>query len=329
MGIVVSDRGAGGPARELVGNSAAMDAVMRAVRRVAPADSTVLLLGESGTGKELVARAIHRASARASRPFLSENCAALSETLIESELFGHVRGAFTGATEARPGIFQLAHGGTLLLDEIGDLSLRLQGKLLRVLQEGEFRPVGGREMFRVNVRILAATHRDLPHMIDAREFREDLYYRLNVFPLRLPALRERREDVPPLALHFLGELAAANPGRQWALSADAMDVLQHYLWPGNVRELRNVLERATLLCEGPEIDLEHLPDTIVQFALSEPLDGYGEAKGAERLMIENALVHCNGNKARAAAHIGWNRPKLYRRMKRLGIRQSFPDKKGE
>jgi len=329
MGIVVHDRGTGARMRKLVGNSAAIAAVMHAVHRVALANSTVLLLGESGTGKELVARAIHRASARASRPFLSENCAALSETLIESELFGHVRGAFTGANESRPGIFQLAHGGTLLLDEIGDLSLRLQGKLLRVLQEGEFRPVGGREMFCADVRILAATHRDLPRMIEAREFREDLYYRLNVFPLRLPALRERREDVPLLARHFLDELAEANPGRSWALSSEAMDVLQQYRWPGNVRELRNVVERATLLCEGCEIDLAHLPDSIIQFALSEPGDGYGAAKSAERLMIEKALVHSHGNKARAAAQIGWNRGKLYRRMRSLGIRPSFPEKNAE
>jgi DNA-binding NtrC family response regulator len=152
---------------------------------------------------------------------------------------------------------------------------------------------------------------------------------LNVFPLRLPALRDRLEDVPLLAHHFLGELAAANSGRRWALSAEAVEVLQRYRWPGNVRELRNVMERATLLCEGCRIELAHLPDTIVQFALSEPLDGYGEAKGAERLMIEDALVRSNGNKARAAAHIGWNRPKLYRRMKELGIRRSFPAKRGD
>jgi DNA-binding NtrC family response regulator len=312
----------------LIGSGPAMDEVLQAVARVAPSTSTVLLQGESGTGKELVARAIHLASRRALRPFHCENCAALTETLVESELFGHVRGAFTGATDSRAGIFQLAHGGTLLLDEIGDLSLRMQGKLLRVLQEGEFRQVGGRELVRVDVRIVSATHRDLRRLTEEGAFREDLYYRLNVFELRLPPLRERPEDISMLVEHFLAQLGAANAGRRWEVSDEAMDVLRRYPWPGNIRELRNILERATLVADAGSIDIVHLPEQLVRFALAEPAGAYGKAKGAERLMIEEALLRWSGNKARAAAWIGWNRPKLYRRMKKLGIGTSFGARKG-
>jgi transcriptional regulator with PAS, ATPase and Fis domain len=303
-----------------VGRGVAMLEVLRAVERVASAPSTVLLSGESGTGKELVARAIHRASPRVREAFLTENCAALSETLIESELFGHVRGAFTGAIEGRAGIFQLAHGGTLLLDEIGDMSLPMQGKLLRVLQEGEIRPVGGRDTVRVDVRIVSATHRDLRAMVDRGAFREDLYYRLNVFQIRLPPLRERRDDIGALVEHLLADVASSHGADGvWKVSPGAMEILERYSWPGNIRELRNVVERAMLLSEGGVIRVGDLPEGIVQLSLAEPAVEYGASQNAERRMIEEALLRSGGNKARAAAWIGWNRPKLYRRMRKLGV----------
>jgi transcriptional regulator with GAF, ATPase, and Fis domain len=300
-----------------------MQDLLRAVRRVAPTSSPVLIHGESGTGKELVARAVHARSPRAGRVFLTENCAALSESVVESELFGHVRGAFTGADATRPGIFQMADGGTLLLDEIGDMSLKVQGKLLRVLQEGEVRPVGSREIVRVDVRIVAATHRDLPRMVARSEFREDLYYRLNVFSLHLPPLRERREDIPELAERFLGEIGEREHGRPLGISGEALEILRRYSWPGNIRELRNVIERAMVVCEERIIRIADLPPGIVDFALAEPADGYGPPKCGERRMIETALLRAAGNKALAAREIGWNRPKLYRRMRRLGIALGF------
>jgi two-component system response regulator HydG len=308
----------------IVAASRTMLEVLGAVARVAPTTSPVLLQGESGTGKEVVARAIHRASPRAGRIFLSENCAALSESVVESELFGHVRGAFTGAESGRVGIFQMASGGTLLLDEIGDMSPRMQGKLLRVLQEGEVRPVGGRDLLRVDVRVIAATHRDLAGMIERGLFREDLYYRLNVFNIRLPPLRERKEDVTPLAERFVGELAAReHQGRRFGISGEVLRLLRRYSWPGNVRELRNVLERAMVVCDGGVLRIRDLPQRLIDFALAEPEDGYDGLRTAEHRMIEAALLRAGGNKAGAARAIGWNRPKLYRRMRKLGIPTDF------
>jgi two-component system nitrogen regulation response regulator NtrX len=312
----------------IVGESAAIREILREVGRVAPTRATVLIQGESGTGKELVARGIHAQSTRSSRPFLTENCAALNDNVVESELFGHARGAFTGADSHRQGVFQQAHGGTLFLDEIGDLSARAQGKILRALQEGEIRPVGGRETIKVDVRIIAATHRDLRQMLERGEFREDLFYRLHVFTMQIPPLRQRREDIPALVEAFVAELAAReHGGRHFAVSREAMQVLQRYSWPGNVRELRNVIERGLVLCESGVLAISDLPERIIDFALAEPRDGYAEARNAEQRMIESALLRHQGNKARAAAEIGWNRPKLYRRMRRLDIPRAFGGRK--
>jgi len=312
-------------AEAIVGRHGSLRPVVRAVARVAPTRAPVLLLGESGTGKEVIARALHAASARAGRRFLSENCAALAETVVESELFGHVRGAFTGAEGGRPGLFQLADRGTLFLDEIGDMPLRIQGKLLRVLQEGEVRPVGGREVVRVDVRILSATNRDLRDLMERGTFREDLFYRLNVFTVRLPPLRQRREDIPALVDRFFEELGGReHAGRSFRMGEDAMALLLRYNWPGNIRELRNVVERAMVVCEGDVIRVPDLPGRIVDFALAEPDDAYAAgARCAEQRMIEAALLRAGGNKAAASAEIGWNRPKLYRRMRALGIHRGF------
>jgi transcriptional regulator with PAS, ATPase and Fis domain len=315
-------------ASAIVGDSEAIRSILREVERVAATRATVLIQGESGTGKELVARGIHAQSARAGRPFVTENCAALNDNVVESELFGHVRGAFTGADSHRQGMFQLAHGGTLFLDEVGDLSPRAQGKILRALQEGEIRPVGGRDAIKVDVRIIAATHRDLRQMLERGEFREDLFYRLHVFTMRIPPLRQRRQDIPALVESFVAEIAGReHAGREFSVSGEAMQVLLRYSWPGNVRELRNVVERGLVLCETGVLAVSHLPERIIDFALAEPRDGYAEARNAEQRMIESALLRHEGNKARAAAEIGWNRPKLYRRMRRLDIPRGFGGRK--
>ena len=307
----------------IVGKSETIREVLVAVQQVARTTAAVLIQGESGTGKEMIARTLHYSSPRANQVFLTENCAALNESVVESELFGHVRGAFTGAEISRAGIFQMADGGTLFLDEIGDMSLRMQGKLLRVLQEGEIRPVGGKEILRVDVRIISASNRDLRRMMERGEFREDLYYRLNVFNLHLPPLRERREDVSCLVESFLEEIGdREHGGETFRVSRDTLNLLQRFSWPGNVRELRNVIERAMVICQDRVIRVRDLPQRIVDFALSEPGDSYGR-KSAERLMIEAALVRAGGNKSRASDQIGWNRPKLYRRMRKLGIAMGF------
>jgi DNA-binding NtrC family response regulator len=294
----------------------------RLILKVAASHVHVLIEGESGTGKELVARAIHLCSARAGGPFLGENCAALSESLIESELFGHVRGAFTGAERDRRGLFALADGGTLFLDEVGDMSPRIQAKLLRVLQEGEFRPLGGREVIRTDLRIISATNRNLVEMVEAGTFRRDLYYRLNVVGLRLPPLRERREDVALLAEHFL---ARVRGGVKRGISREAHEMLERYPWPGNVRELQNVIERAAVLAHGPIIGVDALPDCVIDHALAERSTGYPpEAdKPHEVVMIEEALIRFRGDKAKTARFIGWNRQKLYRRMRTLRIPGRF------
>jgi len=324
----VRPSGPRGVGHAIVGESAVMRGILREVGRVAPTRATVLIQGESGTGKELVARGIHAQSARASRPFLTENCAALNDNVVESELFGHVRGAFTGADSHRQGVFQLAHGGTLFLDEVGDLSPRAQGKILRALQEGEIRPVGGRETIKVDVRIIAATHRDLRLMLERGEFREDLFYRLQVFTIGIPPLRQRREDIPALVEAFVVEIGAReHAGKSFSVTPEALQVLLRYSWPGNVRELRNVIERGLVLCEEGRLAVADLPERIIDFALAEPRDGYAEARNAEQRMIESALLRHQGNKAKAAAEIGWNRPKLYRRMRRLNIPRLFGARK--
>jgi len=308
---------------EIIGASAAMVKLSSLIEKVAASHVNVLIEGESGTGKELVAKAIHRASARADDVFLGENCAALSESLIESELFGHVRGAFTGAERDRRGLFALADGGTLFLDEIGDMSPRIQAKLLRVLQEGEFRPVGGRDVIRTDLRIISATNRDLSAMVERGEFRGDLYYRLNVIGLSLPPLRRRREDIPLLAEHFLSKVRGEAPK---GISREAMEMLTRYPWPGNVRQLQNVIERAAVLAAGEAIGVDALPDAIIDYALAERGRGYpAGAKGdddsrpREAVMIEEALIRARGDKAKAARRIGWTRGKLYRAMRRHDI----------
>ncbi|MFQ5701865.1 MAG: sigma 54-interacting transcriptional regulator, partial [Acidobacteriota bacterium] len=261
-------------------------------------------------------------SPRADRVFLGENCAALSESLIESELFGHVRGAFTGAERDRRGLFALADGGTLFLDEVGDMSPRIQAKLLRVLQEGEFRPLGGRHIIRTDLRIISATNRELRAMVEQCSFRSDLYYRLDVIGLRIPPLRERREDIGMLAEHFLKRLRGEAPQ---TISSDALEMLQRYPWPGNVRELENVIERAAVRADGLVIGVDALPDSIVDFSLAERVRQYplASSKPREMVMIEETLIKFRGDKSKAARSIGWNRPKLYRRMQRFRIPRSF------
>lgn len=248
----------------LIGNSPAMHAIHAAIQRISLTSATVLLRGESGTGKELVAQRIHRSSARAGQPFVVVHCAAVPETLIESTLFGHERGAFTGASQARKGRLEQAHGGTLFLDEVGDIPLSTQVKLLRVLQDREFERVGSGQTLSVDVRVIAATHRHLEAMVRAGEFREDLYYRLNVVPLTLPPLRDRRDDVRSLIKHFLDKFNRDN-GRHIQLGKDLIHVMSAYHWPGNIRELQNCIERLVVLAEAPTVDLQSIPESLATY----------------------------------------------------------------
>jgi len=310
----------------LVGRGPAMQRLLATIARVAPADVPVLVCGETGTGKELVARAIHAMSPRSTRPLVKLNCAAIPSGLLESELFGHEKGAFTGAVGQRVGRFELAHGGTLFLDEIGDLPLELQPKLLRVLQEQEFERLGSTRTTRVDVRLVAATNTDLGRMVAEKRFREDLYYRLNVFPIVIPPLRERRDDIPALAQHFVDTYARRMRKRIETVSAAAMAALTEYHWPGNVRELANVLERAVILCTAPVLDREHLgPLAAASRAGAEGHAADGNLSGAmplaamEKLAITGALRRANGNKSRAAALLGVSRMQLYTRLKRFGL----------
>jgi formate hydrogenlyase transcriptional activator len=244
------------PFEELAGSSPPLLAVLRKVEQVAAADTSVLVLGETGTGKELIARAIHNRSARRGRPLVKVNCSAISAGLVESELFGHVKGAFTGALERRVGRFELADGGTIFLDEIGELPLETQVKLLRVLQEQEFEPVGSSRTVRVDVRVIAATNRDLQEALGAGRFRSDLFYRLNVFPIEVPPLRDRRSDIPQLVTLFLSRFAKKLGKRVGSVSPETMERLASYAWPGNIRELQNIIERAVVLCEGSILELD-------------------------------------------------------------------------
>ncbi|MFO1011979.1 MAG: sigma 54-interacting transcriptional regulator [Planctomycetota bacterium] len=316
----------------IVGASDGMHEVFKQLDRIIDSELPVLIHGESGTGKELIARAIHFNGPRKARPFVSENCAALPDTLLESELFGHARGAFTGAHKQKKGLIEQADGGTLFLDEIGDMSPEMQKKLLRVLQEGEFRPVGSDQRIQVNVRLLAASHRDLEELVRNGEFREDLYYRVNVLSVRLPPLRERRDDIPLLAESLLAR-AAREAGRPApVLSHEALAGLVSHDWPGNVRELENEMRRLVVLAQG-EVRLEHLSRSVLErksprSAGGPPvlLDAGGDIKSAvadlEKRSIEAALAHAGGNKSKAASELGISRFALQRKLDKYGLSKS-------
>lgn len=315
----------------LVGKSQAMQDVYTQIEKVAPARGTVLIQGESGTGKELVAKAIHFASPRKAGPFVVIDCGAIPETLQETELFGHVKGAFTGAIARRPGLFEEAHGGTVFLDEVAELSLGLQAKLLRALQDGEIRRVGDTRTIQVDVRVIAATNRDLEDEIGQNAFREDLYYRLNVFPIRLPPLRERREDIVLLAEHFLNRFG--REGKLKSLSPDALRLLMNYSWPGNVRELEHVLERATVLSEEDTITEGDLPPYLaasrheLTVAFPDEIQPLPEAtarlvREVERELIQRALIRTAHNRTEAARLLGLSRRALLYKLKAYGLGRS-------
>jgi two-component system response regulator HydG len=308
----------------IVGRSPAMREVLDRVMRVGPTETTVLITGESGTGKELVARALHVASRRSDRPFVPVNCAAITETLLESELFGHARGAFTGATRARRGLFEEANGGTLFIDEIGETTPGFQAKLLRALQEGEIRRVGESAPVQVDVRIIAATNQDLRRAIAEKRFREDLFYRLAVVPLRIAPLRERREDVPLLAAHFLGRFNQRTGGNR-ALTAEGAARLLEHDWPGNVRELENVLEQAAALCPSREIGARDIHIEAARAAPAGASSTLAQAvEEAERRTIEAALHRHQHDLHRVARELGVSSTTLWRKMKRLGIEARGP-----
>jgi len=305
----------------IIGDSGRMQEVLSLVRRVAPSDATVLIRGESGTGKELIARAIHHASPRAGGPLVAVNCAALPEGLLESELFGHEKGAFTGAAASRKGRFELADGGSIFLDEIGDLPLHLQVKLLRVLQERQFERVGGTRTIPVNVRVLAATHRNLEALVREGRFRDDLYYRINVVTLLLPPLRERREDLSPLIEHFLTRFAGKNGKTIRGLTREARDALLRYDYPGNVRELENLIERAVVLTRDEVIGKSDLPLTLdEQTAESDAPAGLVAAvEGLERRMMRDALSRAGGVQTRAAELLGISERVLRYKLRKYGL----------
>jgi len=309
----------------LVGHSPAFRRVIEQVTEVCETKATVLLNGESGTGKELVARAIHFNSPRRDKPFIAVNCTAIPETLLESELFGHVKGAFTGALANRIGRFAAADGGTLFLDEIGDMSLPIQAKLLRVIQERSFEPVGATRTQTVDVRLIAATHRDMRQAIDGGSFREDLFYRLNVFPIVLPPLRDRADDIPLLSSHFLAELAEGMGKRASGFSPAAMAAMTAYDWPGNIRELHNCIERAVIVAKTQTIDAADLPQDL--FAIGRraergglPRDLDAELERIERDFIIEALRRSDGVQVRAAKLLGIAERSLWHRIKKLGIK---------
>jgi formate hydrogenlyase transcriptional activator len=320
---------------EIVGNSEALRRVLKEVETVAPAESTVLIYGETGTGKELIARAVHNLSSRKSNSFVKLNCAAIPTGLLESELFGHEKGAFTGAIMQRAGRFELAHRGTIFLDEIGEIPLELQPKLLRVLQEREFERLGSSRTLHADARLIAATNRDLKTMVDEQNFRSDLYYRLNVFPIRVPALRERREDIPLLVRHFVQQFSRRNNRVIETIPSESMEALIRYHWPGNIRELQNVIERAVIISKGPVLnvslaDLKPDVSTKTSPAITKPTPAYHESlqdtlEETERAQILRALEEANGVVAGAngaAARLGIKRSTLQLRMQKLGIRLS-------
>ncbi len=355
----ISDTGP--PIAGIIGSSVAMEEVYRITRRVARTNASVLLLGETGTGKELIANAIHRLSLRANGPFVKVNCGALSESLLESELFGHVRGAYTGAVANRAGRFEAAHTGTIFLDEINSTSLILQVKLLRVLQEREFERVGDVSTITVDTRVIAASNRDLADEVAAERFREDLYWRLNVVPVQIPPLRKRREDIPELVAFFLNHYSAANDRYVVHIQKQALDALQSYDWPGNVRELQNYVERAVVMAEGDELSVDLLPvavtgsqhkskstdgpapsanvgnldiDSLTKIVVEK---GIGAASDeatnlhqlvvdrVEKELIAQVLTGCNFVQTKAAARLGINRNTLHKKLKDYDLESLGPD----
>ena len=336
----------------VIGASEAIREVARTTRQVAPARACVLIVGETGSGKELIARAVHDLSPRQSGPYIRVNCGALTESLLESELFGHVKGSFTGAVDNRTGRFEAAHTGSIFLDEINSTSPKLQVKLLRVLQEGEFERVGDVKTFKVDTRFIAATNRDLLDEIDAGRFREDLYYRLNVVPVYLPPLRERREDIPPLVEFFLKRYAEQNKRDVRRVSPEAMRLLREHDWPGNIRELQNYVERAVVLGDGPELLPDHLPPQLRGEAPPRPIRARGGDLGAltselvrhgiraagplandlhdrivglvERELIQQVLAACERVQIKAAARLGINRNTLHKKLSDYRIDETAP-----
>jgi two-component system response regulator HydG len=306
------------PTGRFIGASPQWRAVLKQASRVAATEATTCLMGESGTGKEVVARFIHGTSPRRRGPFVAINCAALPETLLESELFGFERGAFTGAQQPKPGHIELANGGVLFLDEITEMPLTAQAKCLRVLQEREFLRLGGTRAIKVNVRVIAATNQDLRSAVAQGRFRADLYYRINVFDIRIPPLCERGQDILLLAAHFLDEFAQASD-RHVRLTPDAEAALLAYRWPGNVRELRNVLERAFILCEGPSIDAEHLSLADGEHV---PSAGSTDLSVLEQQAIAQTMREVDGNKVRAAKKLGISRMQLYGRLRKYGLQSA-------
>lgn len=340
----------GPPIAGIIGSSPAMEEVYRLTRRVARSNASVLILGETGTGKELIANAVHRLSDRQSGPFVKVNCGALSESLLESELFGHVRGSFTGAVNNRTGRFEAAHTGTIFLDEINSTSLLLQVKLLRVLQEREFERVGDTQTLTVDTRVIAASNRELAEEVERGRFREDLYWRLNVVPIFLPALRQRREDIPDLVQHFLRYYSEANGRFVVKIERQALEAMQDYHWPGNVRELQNYVERSVIMADGEELTLDLLPEAITgkkrTAGFSSQLSGnldydslvtelvargiHGEegdpnqlhsrvVDRVEKELISQVLSLCNNVQTKAAGRLGINRNTLHKKLKDYGL----------
>jgi len=305
--------------KQFVAGSAAMQEVLELAARVAPLDTTVLVYGESGTGKEFIVRMIHDQSPRAGGPFVSINCAALTETLLESELFGHVRGAFTGAVRDKAGLFEVAGSGTLFLDEIGEVAPTVQAKLLRALQEREIRRVGAERTIKVNARVVAATNRDLRVAVDAGTFREDLYFRLGAFVITVPPLRDRREDIPSLVHDFVRRAAVRVKKDVENVSTDAMTALMNYGWPGNVRELEHAVERAVIVARGPTIRLRELPPEIAQKSHQRVLGDSLDLQALERAAIERALERFRGNRRDAAEALKISTVTLWRKMKQYGL----------
>jgi len=305
----------------IVGNSAEIRSVYRVIEQAAPTNASVLIWGESGTGKELIAQTIHELSPRAQFPFVAINCAAIPETLLESEIFGHEKGAFTGAHDRRTGVFELAHRGTLFLDEIAEMVPATQVKLLRVLQERTFRRLGGRQELTVDVRVIAATNMNPGEAVKSGKLREDLYYRLNVFAMELPTLRNRKDDIPLLVQSFLTEFNRMNAKNIRAVDQDAMHILEHYGWPGNIRELRNVIERATILADGDFIEPRHMPPTLVargeETIATLTITPGTTVDEAERRLILLTLEHTRNNKTRAAEILGISLKTLHNKLNRM------------